>query len=555
MWFTVGFGAACAFGAYFYVPWLLTAAAAALIAAVLLLTAMRWYRPLRIGAAVFFGISLGLGWSWLYDRDYLGAARAADEEMHSVSISVKDYSYQTSYGCGFDGEVTLNTSTYRVRGYLNEMEELKPGDTVSGDFSFQLTTSGTADEPTYHQGKGIFLIAYQDGEYTVTVAENTHWTDYPAILRQKLIRIIESALPEDTAGFAKALLLGDRTDIDYETNTAFKVSGISHVIAVSGLHVSILFGLIYTLAGRRRLLTALLGIPAVIIFAAVAGFSPSVTRAGIMQILMMIAMLFDKDYDQATALSFAALIMLVVNPLVITSVSFQLSVGCMAGIFLFSEKIRTWLMEKKRLGRWKGRFTAWFSSSVSITLSAMVFTTPLVAAYFGAVSLIGVVTNLCTLWVITYIFYGIMLLCAVGSFNLSAAGVIGWMISWLIRYVLMAAKLLSRLPLAAVYTKSVYIVMWVVFCYVLFGVYLFLKRSQQCCFAVLPWLVFAFVCAFHGRSRCWMNAASQRWMWVRGSASCCKVRGRHISWTAAEATTRKPLILHRKRFFRRASVG
>ena len=107
--------------------------------------------------------------------------------------------------------------------------------------------------------------------------------------------------------------------------------------------------------GRRKWITALLGIPVLFLFAAVAGFSPSITRACIMHGLMVLALLFEKEYDSATALSFAVLSMLIANPWTVTNVGFQLSVGCMAGIICFSGRIRDWLMAKKRLGRLKGR--------------------------------------------------------------------------------------------------------------------------------------------------------------------------------------------------------
>ena len=483
MWFTVGFGAACAIGAYFYTSLILIGSIAGLIVSLVLWMTMRWCRTLRIGVAIFLGISVGFGWFACYDRGYLWSARNADGETCSTIITVSDYSFQTSYGCGYDGELTMDGKSYRVRVYLDAFEELEPGNAVTGDFFFRLTTNDAAEEPTYHQGKGIFLIAYQDGDYEIMPRSRLRWQDYPAVWRQRLIEIIDGALPSDTAGFAKALLLGDRSGIDYEINTAFKVSGISHVIAVSGLHVSILFGLVYSLAGRRRFLTALIGIPAIVIFAAIAGFSPSVVRAGIMQILVMIALLFDKDYDPLTALAFAALVMLIGNPLVITSVSFQLSVSCMVGIFLFSERIRQWLSDKQRMGRRKGKWVRWFCSSVSISLSAMVFTTPLVAVYFGTVSLIGVFTNLLTLWAITYIFYGVMLVCAIGCVHLGVASALGWLVSWGIRYVLAVAKLFSRVPMAAVYTKSIYIVIWLVFCYCLFGLYLILQKKTPIIFS------------------------------------------------------------------------
>ena len=271
LWFAVGFTAACVFGAYFYVPYLVTAAVIALLLSGLLFIGMHFYRPLRIGAAILLGIAVGLGWFALYDSLYLGNARLQDGQTANLTIVARDYSFDTAYGCGFDGEVTIDGKRYTVRGYLNTKETIVPGDLITGDFSFRLTTNGGGESPTYHQGKGIFLIVYQESE-SVEIAEedSSSWRNLPAIWRNKLISIIETALPGDAAGFAKALLLGDRSDIDYETNTAFKSSGIMHIIAVSGLHVFILFGLIQLLTGRRRILTSIIGIPVVLFFAAVA---------------------------------------------------------------------------------------------------------------------------------------------------------------------------------------------------------------------------------------------------------------------------------------------
>jgi competence protein ComEC len=151
-----------------------------------------------------------------------------------------------------------------------------------------------------------------------------------------------------------ALLLGDHSGLDYETETAFKVSGIRHIIAVSGLHVSILFALIYLMAGKNRVLTALIGLPLLGFFAMVAGLSPSVIRACIMHGLMILAMLWDREYDPLTALAFAALVMLIINPIVITDVGFQLSFACMLGILLYATKIKNWLLHEDRLGCAKG---------------------------------------------------------------------------------------------------------------------------------------------------------------------------------------------------------
>lgn len=485
MWFTIGFGVASAFCAYCYVSWIGPAALLCLLVSILFFILLRLKKRLRVFAVLFLGAAVGIGWFALYDSAYLGSARGLDGNSQIVTVDVTDYSYATNYGGAFAGTVTVDGRLYEAVAYLDDFVRLEPGDKVKGEFSFRLTTNGGLEEPLHHQGNGIFLIASQSGRCIV----QRYWVmglmDYPAVWREALVEILEDTLPEDASGFAKALLLGDRSGIDYKTSTAFKVSGISHIIAVSGLHVSILFGLVYLLTGRRRVLTAVIGIPVVIMFAAIAGFTPSITRASLMQIILMISMLAEKEYDPPTSLSFAVLVMLICNPLVITSVSFQLSVGCMAGIFLFGERIRGWLLAPDRLGRWKGKLVYWFASSVSVTLSAMVFTTPLVAMYFGTVSLIGVVTNLLTLWIITYVFYGLMAVCAVGCLSLPVASFLGEVIAWPIRSVLGCAKILAQFPLAAVYTKSIYIVLWLIFAYVLLAAYLCLIKKPAALFAGL----------------------------------------------------------------------
>ena len=74
------------------------------------------------------------------------------------------------------------------------------------------------------------------------------------------------------------------------------------------MHVSILFSLVYLLCGKKRVLTALIGIPVLILFAAVAGFTPSIVRACIMQSLMILALLLKREYDPPTALGFSVLV-------------------------------------------------------------------------------------------------------------------------------------------------------------------------------------------------------------------------------------------------------
>ncbi len=477
MWFTTGFAGVCGLCVYGWMTeHLLPVAGGCCVAFLLLFLLGRRYPVLRPASALLLGCAAGFCWFQIYNLVYLDTANSMDGQTCEATIQCTDYSYQTDYGTAVEGILKLNGKYYRVKSYVSGNVEMEPGDLLSAAFRFRITTPGGREEPTSHQGKGIFLLAYQQGDGQLgKLVEKPIWCS-AAVFRENVKEQITELFPEDTAGFAAALLLGDRTGIDYETNTSFQVSGISHIIAVSGLHVSILFSMVYVLCLKRRWLVSLVGIPVLIFFAAVTGFSASVTRACIMMILILLAMLFDREYDGPTELSFAVLVMLVANPMVVTSVSFQLSVGCMIGIFLFQRRIYDWMME--RIGKRFQRVTKWFSGSVSMTISATITTMPLSAYYFGTISLVGVVSNLLILWIVSLVFYGIMLVCMTGWLGLGAAGVLVSVVSWGIRYVLTVSKVLSSFPLAAVYTRSVYMVGWLVFCYVLLGVFLIFRKKS-----------------------------------------------------------------------------
>jgi competence protein ComEC len=136
-------------------------------------------------------------------------------------------------------------------------------------------------------------------------------------------------------------------------------------------------------------------------------------------------------------------------------------------------------MERIVTGRkFTSRLKRWFAASLSITLGANIVTTPLVAYYFGAVSIVSVLTNLATLWAVSLIFYGVLFACVLSLIAIPAGSAIAWVIGFLIRYVTTTAKLLASIPLAAVYTESIYIIIWLVACYLLLAVFLLLRKRS-----------------------------------------------------------------------------
>lgn len=475
MWFSVGFGSACALSLTLLWKtrlWVIGLAicALALIAALLF---RKSFAP-----SLLLGLGVGFFWLWLVSEQYLAPLGELDGTTQTMTVTLSDY----PSGKRTAGRVSWGGKTYRVLVYGDDQAEYSPGDKLTSEFRIRVTSPGAARESSYYQGEGYFLVFHQKGDVTREAGDFEALRYLSPRLGHWIRGTVKACIPGDAEPFARALLLGDTEGLSYEADTALKVSGIRHVAAVSGLHVGMLFAAISFLTGRKKLLTALLGIPALLLFAAVAGFTPSVTRACIMVGLMMAANLFSRQYDSPTALSAAVLVLLITNPLCLCSVSFQLSVASVAGILMFGQRFRASMgkcLEKLPRKGISSRVGRWIVSTAAVSLSAMVFTVPLSAYYFGTISLVSVITNVLTLWVVTLVFFLLAVVCILAAFSLSAGMLVGKLAAIPIRCILAVASGLARFPLAAVYTDSVYICLWLALCYLMLAWGLLRKK---------PWL-------------------------------------------------------------------
>lgn len=495
MLFSLGFCGGCAACIYGISGWMWTLAVLPLF---IILAALdkRRKRQYIAGTLIFLGIFFGGIYQKKYDTRVLMPIEHLDGQTVHLAIETTGYSQTTDRGVSGSGKTELAGRDYTVQFYLNEKDGLCPGDFLRGDFEIRLMSKEPAESSFV--GRGIFLICFQKGDCEITTAEKTSLQYFSVWLRQKTLATLGQIFSEDTLGFAQSLLLGDTRGLDYATDTALKVSGARHIVAVSGLHISILCGMLAMVTGKHRILTPLICVPVMGIFAAVVGFTPSVLRACMMFCLIFLSIQWGREYDSLTALSFAALCLTIYNPYVVTSLGFQLSFGCVGGIILFSPAILHWLQKRDRLGPCKGRgilarLGRWFASSLSVTLGAMSLTVPLVAYHFGSVSLISPVTNLLILWILPFTFYGIICAVVLGSVFLPLGEMVAWVVEWAIRYILLVVKVLARIPIASVYTVSKWIVLWLIFTYLLFAVYI-VRRKANAAFAASLAVIALCVC-------------------------------------------------------------
>lgn len=479
MWLSVGFFCACAMYAYL-VPtfcWALLAIPAVFVAVLLFLLRKR---PCAAAALVLLGFAAGSLYTWIYDGAVLCRARELDGQTRIIELEVSDYSFDTGYGTAVDGVFSWKNTDLTVRLYLSDGETFAPGDRVTTRARLRYTPSGGAEKTTYHKGDGIYLLAYGQELLQHEQAQQIPKRYLAVQWRRAISQCIERIFPADSVGFAKGLLLGDDSDLTFTQSNDFSRSGIRHVIAVSGLHVSILFSVVYVLTAKRGKLTFFVGAPVLFLFAAIAGFTPSVVRACIMQGLMIFSIAIRREYDSASALGTAVIVLLLINPLAAASVSFQLSVASTAGIYAFSGKLRDhWLGKLKK----PNRLLSGLITGVSTSLGAMSMTLPLCAIHFGTVGVIAVVTNLLTLWCVNVIFYAVMAAVLLGFVWTPLGQIVGFLAAWPIRYVLTVAHTMALIPFGTLYTGSVYTVLWLVATYGLLLVFFRYKRKKPLLFA------------------------------------------------------------------------
>lgn len=419
---------------------------------------------LRIALAAL-GLALGFLWTDCYGLLFRAPAQALiSEESLPHTMTVLDFPSATSRGAVFP--VRLESGP-KAQLYADEDAlTLRPGDVVS--CPVRLTSSETVrgESVDYYTAKGVFLLGYaQENPELLTRPQRPSPLFWPQYAARALKDAIARVFPADVSGFLTALVTGDKSCLPTGVYAAFQRAGLSHVIAVSGLHIGFLAGLLSLLLGKRSRLSAGVGIALMFFFAAVAGHSPSALRAAAMCTLLLIAPLVGREPDKPTTLAAVLFLLLLPCPYAAASVSLQLSFAAVAGIYLVTGELsRRWLKAlpkwDKPLGRLGRQVLVFAVDSLAVTLAALLFTTPLAALHFGSVSLAGPLTNLLTLWAISYCFLGGLFSALLGLLLPSLASPLAWLSAWPARWILWVARNIAHLPFASVCLSSRYLILW-----------------------------------------------------------------------------------------------
>lgn len=444
-------------------PWL--TGAFALLFLLLALPRRRWLLGFTLAAA---GLSLGFVSFYLHAQRSLVPAQELDGQTLSIAGEVcaypqvyDDYSRLELFvsGAGLPrGKMILYADGDALAAF-------EPGDRISCTAKLKRPDLRYGERYDSYISRGVYL--------TGTAQSAPQRTGVGASLRTLPLRLgravsekVGALYPADTAPFMKSLMLGDKGDLyeDLSLHLAMSRAGFLHIVAVSGMHIAFLVGLIQLLFGktwRSSLLCLLL----IWFFVLLTGSSPSAIRAAVMQSFLLAAPLVKRENDPATSLSAALALILIGNPYAAGSVSLQLSFSAMAGILCLAEPLHK-SVSSLFPEPWALRLRVPIGILAS-SLSVLAFSAPFMAWHFGSLSLLSPLSNVLGLWAVSFCFCGGYVSCLLGFVFAPLGTAAAWLISWAVHYLILIARLISSIPFAVLYLRKLPDYGWIVLVYAL----------------------------------------------------------------------------------------
>lgn len=343
-----------------------------------------------------------------------------------------------------------------------------------------------SDSKQYYKSTGVYLGAYTYEEIGLEKATKKPIYSIFISMRNYIDRTISQLLPKDEGAVLIAMQTGDTKLMSDEAYKAFKETGVTHLFAVSGMNTSLWSMLAYKLlrgsgAGRKK--SVLISSAFVIGVMALAAFTPSVVRAGIMMLIFFAGKLMGREPDSLNSLGTAALLITIINPFSAMNLGLLLSFSATLGILLLFEPMSQYIKTKtQKIKNMASRKIMDIIAEVTaMTICATVFTLPILIISFEAVSLISPIANLLTVSISSFA----MILSGVGVI-LSAIPFISvfkmpifFICGLIAKFMLWVTQGLAKLPLSYVSLNNDYIIPWIIATVLLIAVALILKGDTK----------------------------------------------------------------------------
>ena len=281
--------------------------------------------------------------------------------------------------------------------------------------------------------------------------------------RDRLLhRLSDGGLEGDAYAVVAAMALGDKSALTKDLRETYSVTGASHVLALSGLHLGIIYMLLslLVLGRRRRMFSQLFLIVSIWGFVFLVGMSMSVVRAAIMISVYALLSLGHRDKMSVNTLAFTAIVMLMVHPLSLFDVGFQLSFMAVFSILVWYPFFEGLIPQPFLMSH---RLVKWLWTMLAVSCAAQLGTAPLVAYYFGRFSTLFLITNLVVIPTATLILYLALLVLIVPSLAYLLNNIVTFLNTFLDRMTALPCASIEGLHPSVLQTIMVYVVIAAVY--------------------------------------------------------------------------------------------
>ena len=367
---------------------------------------LKSFRSQRVfPAAALAGLVACLLFAVSYNYSYKPAV-ALDGGTYNLTATLRDAGSQRYERWYYEAGIeTLNGEKcdFNITIVLNEKADTVPGDKISGTFHIY-SKKINSDILKINSSKAVIGAYPETGSGDITFIRSgsgrVPFSYRIYLFREKLKTNLKSVVSGENATIASALLFGRTSEFSDSLYSEFRAAGISHIICVSGLHLSIWALFILKALGKTGVKRRARGIAAsvfVLFYMALTGFTFSVVRAGIMLLVVLLGSTVFRRGDSINSLGIAAVIILCKNPFAAADTGFQLSFLATLGILLLMPKLNDIIKEKlKNLPRIPTKILNYFLLIIATCLCASAFTLPVMIVTFGEVNLMSFVGNLLT---------------------------------------------------------------------------------------------------------------------------------------------------------------
>src|SRR5574337_1101923 len=325
------------------------------------------------------------------------------------------------------------------------------GERIRGQFKLRrprgYSNPGGFDYPLYLRSQGVTLEGWAGEGDPIErrgTGEGSRPLAWAYTLRDRMIRAVNGLLPPDQASLLVAVTLGERSGIPRPTTEAFAGSGTYHILAISGLNVSILAGVLFFLLKAVRVplrLSALLSMGLITFYAALAGGSPSVVRAAVMADVYLLGLVLDREADSLNTLALSAIGLLLWQPLFLFDVGFQLTFIATGAILVAVDRVPCASLPAP----WR-----WVATPVILSVAAFLGTAPILAVTFYRISPVGILANLPIVPLSGLLTGAGMLFAVLATVIPRSIGWLATLMGWQIDLLVGLADWFARLPLASV---------------------------------------------------------------------------------------------------------